>query len=114
MPLYGNELGPGHDPLEAGLGPGGETGKPGDFVGRAALAAAAAQAHPRRVLVGLRGETRRVPGTVTRCCGTATDVGTVTSGAPSPTLGVPIAMADSTRGGPPGCRRDGGRSAQYR
>ena len=92
MPLYGNELGPDMTPFDAGLGRVVKLDKPGDFVGRAALAAAA-QAPPRRVLVGLRGATRRVPrhGYAVLWDGQAR--GTVTSGAPSPTLGVPIAMA---------------------
>jgi aminomethyltransferase len=66
--------------------------KPGDFVGRAALAAAA-QAPRRRVLVGLRGGTRRVPRHGYLVLWDGQPAGTVTSGAPSPTLGVPIAMA---------------------
>ncbi len=60
MPLYGNELGPDITPFDAGLGRVVKLGKPGDFVGRAALAAAAGAA-PRRVLAGLLGGTRRVP-----------------------------------------------------
>jgi len=92
MPLYGNELGRDITPFDAGLGRVVKLSKPGDFVGRAALEAAA-QAAPRRVLVGLRGETRRVPrhGYPVLCDGQPR--GVVTSGAPSPTLGVPIAMA---------------------
>jgi len=60
--------------------------------GWAALAAAA-QAPPRRVLVGLRGGTRRVPRHGYPVLWDGQPAGTVTSGAPSPTLGVPIAMA---------------------
>ena len=92
MPLYGNELGPDTTPFDAGLGRVVKLDKPGDFVGRAALAAAA-QAPPRRVLVGLRGGTRRVPRHGYPVLWDGTPHGTVTSGAPSPTLGVPIAMA---------------------
>ncbi len=92
MPLYGNELGPDTTPFDAGLGRVVKLGKPGDFVGRAALAAAA-QAAPRRVLAGLRGGTRRVPRHGYAVLWDGTECGTVTSGAPSPTLGVPIAMA---------------------
>jgi aminomethyltransferase len=92
MPLYGNELGPDLTPFDAGLGRVVKLDKPGDFVGRAALAAAA-QAAPRRVLVGLRGETRRVPRHGYPVLADGEPRGTVTSGAPSPTLGVPIAMA---------------------
>ena len=92
MPLYGNELGPGITPFDAGLGRVVKLDKPGDFVGRAALAAAA-QAPSRRVLVGLRGATRRVPRHGYPVLWNGQARGTVTSGAPSPTLGVPIAMA---------------------
>ena len=92
MPLYGNELGPDITPFDAGLGRVVKFGKPGDFVGRAALEAAA-QAAPRRVLVGLRGETRRVPRHGYPVLWDGQPHGVVTSGAPSPTLGVPIAMA---------------------
>jgi aminomethyltransferase len=92
MPLYGNELGPDTTPFDAGLGRVVKLDKPGDFVGRDALAAAA-QAPPRRVLVGLRSGTRRVPRHGYPVLWDGQARGTVTSGAPSPTLGVPIAMA---------------------
>ena len=92
MPLYGNELGPDMTPFDAGLGRVVKLDKPGGFVGRAALAAAA-QAPPRRVLVGLRSGTRRVPRHGYPVLWDGQPRGTVTSGAPSPTLGVPIAMA---------------------
>jgi aminomethyltransferase len=92
MPLYGNELGPDITPFDAGLGRVVKLGKPGEFVGRAALEATA-QAPRRRVLVGLRGGTRRVPRHGYPVLWDGTPHGVVTSGAPSPTLGVPIAMA---------------------
>jgi len=93
MPLYGNELGPDVTPYEAGLGRVVRLDKPGDFVGRAALAARAAEG-PRRTLVGLVARSRRVPRHGYAVLSSAgTPVGVVTSGAPSPTLGVPIAMA---------------------
>jgi aminomethyltransferase len=93
MPLYGNELGPDVTPFEAGLGRVVKFDKPGDFVGREALAARAAEG-PRAVLVGLTMESRRIPRHgYPVLAGGADRVGTVTSGAPSPTLGVPIAMA---------------------
>src|SRR6266702_4990854 len=85
MPLYGNELGPDTTPFDAGLGRVVKLDKPGDFVGRDALAAAA-QAPPRRVLVGLRGGTRRVPRHGYPVLWDSQPRGTVTSGAPSPTL----------------------------
>jgi aminomethyltransferase len=93
MPLYGNELGPDVTPYEAGLGRVVRLDKPGDFVGRAALAARGAEG-PRCSLIGLLGRSRRVPRHGFAVLSDAGDrVGVVTSGAPSPTLGVPIAMA---------------------
>jgi aminomethyltransferase len=92
MPLYGNELGPDVTPFDAGLGRVVKLSKPGDFVGRAALAAIAEQ--PRgRVLAGLVGQTRRIPRHGYSVLWDEKPCGTVTSGAPSPTLGEPIAMA---------------------
>jgi aminomethyltransferase len=67
-------------------------GKPGDFVGRAALAARA-RAAPQRVLAGLISGSRRVPRHGYAVLWDGQPCGTITSGAPSPTLGVPIAMA---------------------
>jgi aminomethyltransferase len=92
MPLYGNELGPEVTPFDAGLGRVVVFDKPGDFVGRAALAERA-QAAPSRMLVGLTGGSRRVPRHGYRVLWDGQPRGSVTSGAPSPTLGVPIAMA---------------------
>jgi aminomethyltransferase len=92
MPLYGNELGTEVTPFEAGLGRVVVLDKPGDFVGRAALAERA-QAAPQRVLVGLTVGSRRVPRHGYPVLWDGQPHGTVTSGAPSPTLGVPIAMA---------------------
>jgi aminomethyltransferase len=96
MPLYGHELTAAVTPFDAGLGRVVKFDKPGDFVGREALTAAAARAEqtPPRTLVGLVAEGRRVPRAgyqVTDAAGAV--IGEVTSGAPSPTLGVPIAMA---------------------
>jgi aminomethyltransferase len=94
MPLYGNELSLDVTPYEAGLGRVVRLDKPDDFVGRDALAARAAEG-PRRTLIGLLGGSRRVPrhGYAVLSESSGTPVGTVTSGAPSPTLGRPIAMA---------------------
>lgn len=92
MPLYGNELGRDVTPYDAGLGRVVKLDKPGDFVGRAALAARA-QAAPVLALVGLAGQTRRVPRHGYSVLWNGEPCGTVTSGAPSPTLGRPIAMA---------------------
>jgi aminomethyltransferase len=92
MPLYGNELGVEVTPFDAGLGRVVVFGKPGDFVGRAALAARE-QATPQRVLAGLISGSRRIPRHGYPVLWDGQPCGTITSGAPSPTLGVPIAMA---------------------
>jgi aminomethyltransferase len=92
MPLYGNELSREVSPFDAGLGRVVRFDKPGDFVGRAALAERAAAA-PQRTLVGLVGQTRRVPRHGYDVLRDGVRCGVVTSGAPSPTLGAPIAMA---------------------
>ena len=92
MPLYGNELGPDITPFDAGLGRVVKFDKPGDFVGRTALAERA-EATPRRTLAGLAGQSRRVPRHGYQVLWDGLPGGTVTSGAPSPTLGRPIAMA---------------------
>jgi len=102
MPLYGNELGPDVTPYEAGLGRVVRLEKPGDFVGREALAAIAADAAagggPARELIGLIARSRRIPRHGYPVLSDGSQVGTVTSGAPSPTLGAPIAMAYVARG----------------
>jgi len=93
MPLYGHELGPDVLPAQAGLARALPlTTKHADFVGRAALEAPAAET-PRR-LVGLVSEGRRAgrEGYPVRS-EDGREVGIVTSGALSPTLGHPIAMA---------------------
>ena len=92
MPLYGNELSRDVTPYEAGLARTVKLDKPGDFVGRAALAARAA-APPSKTLVGLVGQSRRIPRHGYPVQWDGEQCGTVTSGAHSPTLGKPIAMA---------------------
>ncbi|MET9484132.1 glycine cleavage system aminomethyltransferase GcvT [Streptomyces sp. NPDC006638] len=98
MPLYGNELSTALTPFDAGLGrvvKFDKTSNGGDFVGRKALEAAAerAAAAPPRKLVGLVAEGRRVPRAGYAVVAGGETVGEVTSGAPSPTLGKPIAIA---------------------
>ncbi|MEV7885607.1 glycine cleavage system aminomethyltransferase GcvT [Streptomyces sp. NPDC002817] len=95
MPLYGHELSTELTPFDAGLGRVVKFEKEGDFVGREALteAAARAQDSPPRVLVGLIAEGRRVPRAGYAVVADGQVIGEVTSGAPSPTLGKPIAMA---------------------
>ena len=102
MPLYGNELDRTTTPYDAGLGrvvrldKAGPDGAPVDFVGRAALEARHGS-EPARVLVGLQGLGRRAARhgypVVGGTADDAPEVGHVTSGAPSPTLGYPVAMA---------------------
>ncbi|WP_405950731.1 glycine cleavage system aminomethyltransferase GcvT [Streptomyces prunicolor] len=95
MPLYGHELSTSLTPFDAGLGRVVKFEKEGDFVGRGALEAAAERAasQPPRVLVGLVAEGRRVPRAGYPVVADGQVIGEVTSGAPSPTLGKPIAMA---------------------
>jgi len=92
MPLYGNELGPDVTPFEAGLGRVVKFDKPGEFVGREALAARASSGPVRR-LAGLTVQSRRIARHGYPVLADGKTCGTVTSGAPSPTLAVPIAMA---------------------
>jgi aminomethyltransferase len=92
MPLYGNELGDDISPLEAGLGWAVKLDK-GDFVGRDQIAAVKAEG-PRRRTVGFRLEGRS--GSARAGHEVQVDgrtVGTVTSGAMSPTLGENIGLA---------------------
>ncbi|QTE29542.1 glycine cleavage system aminomethyltransferase GcvT [Pengzhenrongella sicca] len=102
MPLYGNELDRTTTPFEAGLGrvvkldKVDADGAPLAFVGRGPLAARRSSP-PARVLVGLEGLGRRAArhGFAVLAGVEKADVvvGHVTSGAPSPSLGHPIAMA---------------------
>jgi aminomethyltransferase len=94
MPLYGNELSTEVTPQQANLGRVVKFDKPGDFVGRAALEK---QGETEQVLVGLRGSGRRAPRHGYRLRHGEREVGVVTSGALSPTLGYPIAMAYLSR-----------------
>ncbi|ARF78630.1 glycine cleavage system aminomethyltransferase GcvT [Kitasatospora aureofaciens] len=99
MPLYGHELSTDLTPFDAGLGRVvrfDKTTNDGAFVGRKALeqAAAAAESNPPKVLVGLVSEGKRVPRAEYTVVSTdGAPIGRITSGAPSPTLGKPIAMA---------------------
>jgi aminomethyltransferase len=95
MPLYGHELSRDILPVQAGLGRVVALSKEGDFVGRAAIEAGPAADAP--VLVGLAAEGRRAPRADYEVFdgegADAARVGVVTSGALSPTLGHPVAMA---------------------
>jgi aminomethyltransferase len=92
MPLYGHELGTDILPVQAGLARVvALKTKEGDFVGRDAVEAGPAP--DARVLVGLRSEGKRAGRAGYPVMRGETVVGKVTSGALSPTLGYPIAMA---------------------
>lgn len=96
MALHGAELTRSIRPAEAGLRRAVDFGKPDDFVGRLALESDGPEPGGR-VLVGLQGSGRRAgragypvhadPGLE------SAPIGEITSGALSPTLGVPIALA---------------------
>jgi aminomethyltransferase len=94
MPLYGHEMNEEVNPYQAGFGTVVRLDKPGDFVGKAALTKLS-ESSPSKVLVGLAGEGKRAARADYEVfpeeSGQA--VGVVTSGALSPTLGYPVAMA---------------------
>lgn len=92
MPLYGNELSRDLLPAQAGMGRIVALSSKGDFVGREATEAAQTEGLP--VLVGLAAEGRRATraGSAVRD-GEGNEIGAVTSGVLSPTLGHPIALA---------------------
>ena len=92
MPLYGHELSTETFPVQAGLGRVvALKTKEGDFVGRAAVEQGPAP--DARILVGLRSEGKRAGRAGYPVMLGERVVGEVTSGALSPTLGYPIAMA---------------------
>ena len=94
MPLYGHELSRSTFPAQAGLGRVVNLGKEKDFVGRAA--AEAGPAAGASVLVGLISAGKRAGRAdyeIFRSLDAPTADGVITSGALSPTLGYPIAMA---------------------
>ena len=91
MALYGHELTIDINPYEAGLGKLVRLNK--EFAGREALQSLSEEP-VTRVLVGLRGQGKRAArADYPVCDADAAVVGTVTSGALSPTLGYPIALA---------------------
>lgn len=92
MALYGQDIDATTTPLEAGLKWVVHLDSKGDFIGREALEKQQQQGIARR-LVGLKMAGRHIArhGYPVFCDGKP--VGEVTSGAPSPTLGYPIALA---------------------
>lgn len=91
MPLYGNDIDEQTNPLEAGLEFAVKLEKEAAFVGRDALRRIAAEG-PSRRRVGLRILGPKVARHGMSILDGDRVVGRVTSGAPSPTLGYPIAM----------------------
>jgi aminomethyltransferase len=91
MPLYGHELDDESSPLEAGLDRFVELDR-GGFIGAEAIARRAAAGH-RRALAGFRLEDRGVARAGYEIAVDGVVVGSVTSGAPSPTLGCSIGLA---------------------
>jgi aminomethyltransferase len=91
MPLYGNELDRSVNPFEANLGRVVKLDK-GEFAGRASLAAVQ-QTGPVRRLVGLQPADERIARHGYPVLVDGVEVGRVTSGTMSPTLGHPVAMA---------------------
>lgn len=91
MPLYGHELTEEVDPFQAGLAWAVKLSK-GEFIGHGALAQRRDDLSlPKRV--GLAIEGKRIAREGARVTSVGHDVGRVTSGTFSPTLGKPIAMA---------------------
>jgi aminomethyltransferase len=88
--LYGNDLDEEHTPLESGLGWITRLDK-GDFIGRDVLVAQKAKGIERR-LVGLVLKERGFPRHGYPIVSNDTDVGEVTSGIVSPSLGIGVAM----------------------
>lgn len=87
MPLYGNELNADLTPMDVGMGR--MVKFDHDFVGRDALA----DTEARYGLIGLKGEGRRAARAGSTVIINGEEVGEVTSGILSPTLGYPIALA---------------------
>lgn len=93
FPLYGHEITREISPLTAGLGWTVKLDKPGDFSGRAALAAEKAGGSPRRVVFFKTGDRRIIrPGTPVAGEG-GRPAGRVLSGTLSPMLSVAIGSA---------------------
>lgn len=87
MPLYGNELNADLTPMDVGMGR--MVKFDHDFVGKSALA----ETEARYALIGLKGEGRRAARAGSTVVIDGEEVGEVTSGILSPTLGYPIALA---------------------
>lgn len=97
MPLYGHELDEDTDPLSAGLAFAVSLDKDEDENGEACIGLDAlkkiAADGPAKQLVGLKVDGKRAPRQHMKVTADGIEVGEVTSGCVSPTLGHPIAMA---------------------
>ncbi len=91
LPLYGHELGDAISPIQARLDFAVKVDK-GEFIGRDVLAAMIHDP-PSRKLAGLRMVGRGIPRQGYPVLASGREVGVVTSGTFSPTVGAPIAMA---------------------
>ncbi|MEM9801530.1 MAG: glycine cleavage system aminomethyltransferase GcvT [Planctomycetota bacterium] len=92
MPLYGHEIDRDHNPIEAGLSFGVSfKEEKGDWIGREALAKV--KENPRRKLVGITTDGKRVPRQGYALFDGDTEVGRICSGAISPTLETNIGTA---------------------
>ncbi len=92
MSLYGQDINDQTSPLEAGLGWLVHLDRKGEFVGRSVLESQKANGVNRRI-VGLQLEGRNIARHDYVVQSEGVDVGIVTSGTLSPTLGYPVALA---------------------
>ncbi|MEQ8317348.1 MAG: glycine cleavage system aminomethyltransferase GcvT [Phycisphaerales bacterium] len=103
MPLYGHELGEDINALSCGVDfaikmDKDEGDMPEPFIGQEALKKTIAEGGPARTLAAFVVEGKRTPRQGMAIKAGGKDVGVVTSGCSSPTLGVPIAMGIIDRG----------------
>lgn len=103
MPLYGHELGEDINALSSGVGfaiklDKDEGDMPEPFIGQEALKKTMAEGGPARTLAAFVVDGKRTPrqGMIVKAGGK--EIGTITSGCMSPTLGVPIAMGIIDKG----------------
>ncbi|MGB3615815.1 MAG: glycine cleavage T C-terminal barrel domain-containing protein, partial [Elainellaceae cyanobacterium] len=91
LALYGQDIDETTTPLEAGLGWLVHLDRKGDFIGRSVLEQQSQSL--TRKLVGLKMQGRGIARHGYMVCHEGTQIGAVTSGTLSPTLGYPIALA---------------------
>ncbi len=92
MALYGQDMNDSISPLEAGLGWLVHLDTKGNFIGRSVLEAQKANGVTKR-LIGLQLEGRNIARHDYKVMNAGVEVGIVTSGTLSPTLGYPVALA---------------------